>query len=231
MLPDGTLTKAIRIKKIKVTQTCSIPGCTEKYAVKGFCSLHYARKKTGRMLAHGICIKSNKFRGKGKKTKNTVKPVKAIKAVKITAVKAVKVCSILGCSRKHYAKGFCNLHYRQENERAFKNNPTLITRVCSIPGCERKHHGNGLCKLHNRRHLEGILSTDGSIIVKDRKCLIVGCTKHRIKKSVHCLKHTNRHLTGRMLEDGTLSKKVKAVKTRSIPERDKIKLYVQMQLF
>jgi hypothetical protein len=55
----------------------------------------------------------------------------------------MKICSIEGCGKKHWAKGFCYNHYRKD---WYENHP--ITKSCSIEGCEKKHWGRGLCKSH-----------------------------------------------------------------------------------
>lgn len=75
---------------------------------------------------------------------------------------SIKVCSVNGCTRKHYARGMCKNHYyadlRKKKLAALAAGLPLPTkpsrkrkrgpRVCSVKGCEEKHYAKGLCKKH-----------------------------------------------------------------------------------
>lgn len=65
---------------------------------------------------------------------------------------AESLCSIPGCGRPRWARGWCNTHYAAWR----RNGDPLIDRRprkgrCSIPGCNRLHKGHGLCDLHYQR--------------------------------------------------------------------------------
>jgi hypothetical protein len=71
-----------------------------------------------------------------------------------------RTCSVSGCIRPYYAKGFCNLHWMRNRKHGevFADRPAqkgvpLIERPseCGVQGCGRPPHGNGLCRLHYGR--------------------------------------------------------------------------------
>jgi 5-methylcytosine-specific restriction endonuclease McrA len=60
----------------------------------------------------------------------------------------IEKCTVDGCNRKHYAKGFCSYHYYRK-----RNNPILTqeerrNRKCSFEGCEERHWAKEYCQYH-----------------------------------------------------------------------------------
>jgi len=60
----------------------------------------------------------------------------------------MKICSVDGCQREHYAKGYCHKHYKQKFRKT-------IGRICSIAGCENRVDSHGLCGKHLARFKQG----------------------------------------------------------------------------
>jgi hypothetical protein len=58
------------------------------------------------------------------------------------------VCSINGCEKKHFGKGFCYSHYFNWWKHGTPIKPQKQIRKCSFHGCERKYRAKGLCELH-----------------------------------------------------------------------------------
>lgn len=81
----------------------------------------------------------------------------------------MKTCSVVLCSKKHYARGFCRYHYnmwRKENAAVIAYDKSTRSTVCSVDGCAKKVKSRGLCEQHYRRWLKG---------AKVNKCSIDGC--------------------------------------------------------
>lgn len=80
-------------------------------------------------------------------------------------------CSVIGCSDKHLALGYCNRHYlrfKRYGDPTYTRPPSK----CSVADCERAYHGHGYCARHWRfMRLYGRL--EGVIVVA--KCTVDGC--------------------------------------------------------
>lgn len=72
-----------------------------------------------------------------------------------------RVCSHNKCGRKHWAKGYCNVHlYRSRNgvdmDKPITKRRKPIGGSCTHEGCNKKHVSKGYCIVHYRRHNEGL---------------------------------------------------------------------------
>ena len=66
----------------------------------------------------------------------------------------MRTCAIEGCDRKHFGRGWCQMHHR----RWYEHGDPLVTlhssdrpSVCSVPSCERPHQARGYCNVHAHR--------------------------------------------------------------------------------
>ena len=72
-----------------------------------------------------------------------------------------KKCSVEGCERKYFAKGYCSLHDGRVRRTGAPgpaqrlHNQPLKNRTCSLEGCDRRHYAKGLCNLHWTRLTNG----------------------------------------------------------------------------
>jgi hypothetical protein len=66
----------------------------------------------------------------------------------------MKTCELAECSRKHYSKGYCNLHYERWRVHGDPN-VALMNRQhggrCAIDGCGDPYKSNGFCARHFAR--------------------------------------------------------------------------------
>jgi hypothetical protein len=64
-----------------------------------------------------------------------------------------RICSVLGCGKRHEARGWCPMHYRRWR---LYGDPLLIAPPrhpdgCAIEDCDRSHYANGWCENHYAR--------------------------------------------------------------------------------
>lgn len=71
-----------------------------------------------------------------------------------------RICSIDGCERKHFGRGWCRLHYNRMSRygRPDRLRHSQPDGKCSVEGCERDHHASGYCGTHLMR-----LRRDGDV--------------------------------------------------------------------
>lgn len=62
----------------------------------------------------------------------------------------MKICSVNGCERNHYAKGYCSIHYKRVRK---WGDPNYVKQrgTCSIGGCDNQHDAKGWCDMHYQR--------------------------------------------------------------------------------
>lgn len=64
-------------------------------------------------------------------------------------------CSIDGCAKPHYARGWCRTHYSRWQR---NGDPLLLRRtpqgsVCSVGNCQDEPHSKGMCSSHYKRRM------------------------------------------------------------------------------
>src|SRR5215471_9975359 len=64
-------------------------------------------------------------------------------------------CSVQGCDRDLYAKGYCRGHYARWRNNGDPGSTDIRVwgseRKCLVEGCDRKHFAWGYCSLHGKR--------------------------------------------------------------------------------
>lgn len=67
----------------------------------------------------------------------------------------MRLCTIEGCDHKHYARGYCNLHYKRVEKNGHPGDPQPLRgkkrATCSIDKCNNPTDARGLCGLHYQR--------------------------------------------------------------------------------
>jgi len=97
-------------------------------------------------------------------------------------------CSLEACTRDHYARGWCQMHYK----RWWKNGRTELAeqthRVCVVGGCDRPWRTREWCALHYQRQMRGGTTN----LRRSRQiCTVDGCDGYRLSRG-WCVKHYER---------------------------------------
>lgn len=112
----------------------------------------------------------------------------------------MRICEVNDCNKKHWAKGFCSLHYNRvrSNNSIDPIGPTKsLVSICSLDFCNRKHYAKGFCRSHWTRIKDGIeISNLKPIVSKEwkrseRKCSVFNCRNKHVGLG-YCKKHLNR---------------------------------------
>ena len=97
-----------------------------------------------------------------------------------------RTCAVEGCERDHYAKGWCNTHWRRWRETGDPGSaqiqPYRAGPVCQFTGCSKTRKGNGrYCSMHAARAARGhpMDSPPRQTITKAGPCLVVDCNRPR----------------------------------------------------
>ena len=96
-----------------------------------------------------------------------------------------KVCSVTGCGKEHYAKGYCVNHYRMYvwYPRQKVAMAEAKEDCCSVPGCKHRSFMGGFCIKHYHRKY---------YVAKTHICAIPGCGRHIKNKFQYCAEHQYR---------------------------------------
>lgn len=63
----------------------------------------------------------------------------------------VRLCSVEGCSNKHFGHSLCWKHYDRVRRHGSIELPMRVIPLCTVDGCGEKVYGNGMCNKHYKR--------------------------------------------------------------------------------
>lgn len=116
---------------------------------------------------------------------------------------ANRTCSLDGCERKHYGRGYCTLHYQRWAKHGDPGPAALLrtTRVgvCQVPECGRQIQSLGYCSMHYQRFRAGddrLMDPEKIREPRRGSCLVDGC-----ERWVWCKSMCNMHY-GRLRREG-----------------------------
>ncbi len=94
----------------------------------------------------------------------------------------MKLCSIVGCDRKYFAKGFCKYHYLS------KEGLNTRTHKCTLENCNSGHYAKGFCRKHY---------TNNKYDKKRTPCKVSTCKRFTTNLEGYCFKHYRQLIKGR----------------------------------
>lgn len=65
-----------------------------------------------------------------------------------------RVCSITQCEREHYARGWCDAHYKRWRKQGTAGSTPIKPKygpICRVEGCNTPILAHGWCRLHHDR--------------------------------------------------------------------------------
>lgn len=62
-----------------------------------------------------------------------------------------RICSVDGCGKRHFGKGWCRTHYDRVARLGTTELPARVKEVCSVDGCERPTRARSWCNTHYMR--------------------------------------------------------------------------------
>jgi len=106
---------------------------------------------------------------------------------------AAAVCSVSGCDRKVWARGWCRLHYERWREHgdpiATKTRVRKVPARCTVDACSEPSVAHGWCKRHyNQRYRQRVPKIAKRVPRKVVACSILGC-EEEAKARGWCNKH------------------------------------------
>lgn len=104
-------------------------------------------------------------------------------------------CSVGGCEREAYSRGFCEMHYRRVLRTGDPGPPDTVRRrsICSAPDCEEVVDAKGLCHGHYQRLLRTGRRDVSPLREGGAMCSVEGCDRPHKAKG-YCAAHYKRVL-------------------------------------
>ena len=100
------------------------------------------------------------------------------KGIRTKAKKPKKICSVAGCKRQHFARGYCSNHYSYERrDRGFGK-----AKFCEILNCKSPVVAKGYCTKHYGERRRNKPFPD------QKRCKVSNCNKGHYGRG-YCIKH------------------------------------------
>lgn len=187
---------------------CSVMGCTRTHWGHGYCQAHYTRvRRQGDPQSH-VPVQTKMANGEQCSAPRCDKKPHALTLckghhsrlkrwgnvrpeVRIAPSRVLDPCTVPDCSARHYAKGYCRLHWRRVSE---TGQADLTVRApqpkCRVPICGRTARAGGYCGTHYER-LRRRGSALGDQPIKTRRsglCRLDNCPRPHYCLG-YCLSH------------------------------------------
>jgi hypothetical protein len=172
-------------------RTCSIEGCLDPVAGRGWCGMHYQRfQSNGDPL-----VAKRRFRQALVCEEPDCGEPGYMKGLCLSHYRAWQKsqrgpCSVVDCGEPWAARGLCAVHYHRFVRTGSTDDPKKVGRPCKVEGCGERARARDMCSAHygNWRKYGSPFAPPRPVRV-ERPCSRDGCATMARRRNGMCERH------------------------------------------
>ena len=173
------------------SKLCSIDGCNDKVAGRGFCSKHYQR-----WVHHGDPLVMKRRTKQAEICEKTdCNSPGYMRGLCLSHYRKLQLserdpCTVEGCNTPWSVKGLCNKHWHRWIRTGSTDDPKPVIRSCSVDGCNTQVDALELCRKHyNNWRKHGTHEAPPKPEKVWLPCIQDNCTEFASRKNGMCNYH------------------------------------------